>query len=207
MEQQPTGFAEELDQLQQEAVVHISPLPAQQPRLASSQSITGPITGKRPCFRALSVMGMDESRPQYTQPLADHHQQSQILDTPQVSFQKHLKLPVHICCNYLFLYSQKTGTAPVLTMMRKIVMQKSPPLQDGGYHHKQLLWLCHHQDQAQHLPQWITLFRVIQTKWHHKEIMGITKTIQPCQFNILIIISFQMEVIGTSMTYRTKRST
>ena len=42
MEQQPTGFAEGLDQLQQEAVVHISPLPAQQPRPASSQSITGP---------------------------------------------------------------------------------------------------------------------------------------------------------------------
>ena len=29
MEQQPTGFAEGLDQLQQEAVVHISLLPAQ----------------------------------------------------------------------------------------------------------------------------------------------------------------------------------
>ena len=32
MEQQPTGFAEGLDKLQQEAAVHISPLPAQQPR-------------------------------------------------------------------------------------------------------------------------------------------------------------------------------
>ena len=27
------------------------------------------------------------------------------------------------------------GTAPALTTMRKIVMQKSPPLQDGGCHH------------------------------------------------------------------------
>ena len=61
MEKQPRGFAEGLDQLQQEAVVHISPLPAQQPKPASSQSITGPITGERPCSRALSVMGMDES--------------------------------------------------------------------------------------------------------------------------------------------------
>ena len=60
MDQQPTGFAEGLDKLQQEAVVHVSPLPAQPPRPASSQSITGPITGKRPHSRALSVMGMDE---------------------------------------------------------------------------------------------------------------------------------------------------
>ena len=76
MEQQPTGFVEGLDQLRQEAAVHISPLPAQQPRPHSSQSITGPITGERPCSRALSVMGADESRPQSTPPLADHHQQS-----------------------------------------------------------------------------------------------------------------------------------
>ena len=61
MEQQPTGFAEGLDKLQQEAVVHISPLPAQQPRSTSFQSIMGPITGDRPHSRALSVMGTDES--------------------------------------------------------------------------------------------------------------------------------------------------
>ena len=88
MKQQPTGFAEGLDKLQQEAVVHISLLPAQQPRPASSQAITGPITGERPHSRALSVMGMDEDQPQSTPPLADHHQQSRILDTPQVPFQK-----------------------------------------------------------------------------------------------------------------------
>ena len=34
-----------------------------------------------------------------------------------------------------------------------------------------------------------------------------TKTIQPCPFNTLIIISFQMEAIDTSMTYGTKHST
>ena len=60
MDQQPTGFAEGLDKLQQEAVVHVSSLPAQPPRSASSQSITGPITGERPCSRALSLMGVDE---------------------------------------------------------------------------------------------------------------------------------------------------
>ena len=60
MDQQPTGFAEGLDKLQQEAVVHVSPLPAQPPRPASSQSITGPITGERTCSRALSLMGVDE---------------------------------------------------------------------------------------------------------------------------------------------------
>ena len=61
MQQQPTGFAEGLDQLQQEAVVHVSPLPAQPPRPSSSQSITGPITGKRPCSGALSVTDVDEN--------------------------------------------------------------------------------------------------------------------------------------------------
>ena len=75
MDQQPTGFAEGLDQLQQEAVVHVSPLPAQPPRPTSSQSITGPITGERPCSSAISVAGMDESQPQSTPPLADHHKQ------------------------------------------------------------------------------------------------------------------------------------
>ena len=60
-EQQPTGFTEGLDKLQHEIVVHISPLPAQQPRPEPSQSITGPITGERPCSRASSVMGTDES--------------------------------------------------------------------------------------------------------------------------------------------------
>ena len=60
IDQQPTGFAEGLDQLQQEAVVCLSPLPAQPPRPTSSHSITGPITGERPHSRALSVAGADE---------------------------------------------------------------------------------------------------------------------------------------------------
>ena len=76
MDQQPTGFAEGLDQLQQEVVVHVSPLPAQPPRPTSSQSITSPITGERPCSRALSVAGMDEGRPQSTPPQADLYSQS-----------------------------------------------------------------------------------------------------------------------------------
>ena len=61
MDQQPTGFVEMLDQLQQEAVVHVSPLPAQPPRPTSSQSIIGPITGERSHSRALFVAGTDES--------------------------------------------------------------------------------------------------------------------------------------------------
>ena len=76
MDQQPTGFAEGLDQLQQEAVVHVSPLPAQPPRPTSSQSITGPTSGERPCSRALSVAGTDESQPQSTLSLVDCHKQS-----------------------------------------------------------------------------------------------------------------------------------
>ena len=206
MKKQPTGFAEGLDKLQQEAVVHISPLPAQQPRPDSSQSITGPITGERPCSRALFVMGADKSQPQSTPPLADHHQQSQILDTPQVPFQRQSQNSKLHLLQLLLLCSQKTGIAPALTMMRKIVMQKSPPLQHGRCHYKQLLWLCHQQDQSQHLPQQIALPRVIQTKWDHKETIGITKTIQPCQFNTLTTTSFQMEAIDASMTYRTNIS-
>ena len=52
-------------------------------------------------------------------------------------------------------------------------MQKSAQLQDGEHHHKRLLWLCHQKDQSQHLPRQITLPRVIQTKWQHKETMSI----------------------------------
>ena len=78
MDQQSTGFAEGLDQLQQEAVVHVSPLPAQPPRPTSFQSITGPITGERPHSRALFVVGADEGQPQSTPALADCHKQSQI---------------------------------------------------------------------------------------------------------------------------------
>ena len=61
MEKQPTGFAEGLDKLQQEAVVHISPQPTQQSRPNSFHLITGPIAGERPHSMALSVMGTDES--------------------------------------------------------------------------------------------------------------------------------------------------
>ena len=60
MDQQPTSFPEGLDQLQQEAVVCLSPLQAQPPRPTSSQSITGPITGERPHSRELSLAGVDE---------------------------------------------------------------------------------------------------------------------------------------------------
>ena len=117
------------------------------------------------------------------------------------------KLQSYICHNYLVLCSQKTGTAPALIMMRKVVMQRSPLLHSSRCHHKQLLWLCHQQDKSQHLPQWIALPRVIHTKQHHKETMGITKTIQPCQFNILTTTSFQMEVIDASTTHGTKHFT
>ena len=108
MDQQPTGFAEGLDKLQQEAVVHVSPLPAQPPKPASSQSITGPITGERPHSRALVVVITDRRPPQSTPLLVGRH---------------YLKILGRICLNYLLLYLQKTGTAPALTMMGKIVMQ------------------------------------------------------------------------------------
>ena len=78
MEQQPTGFAEGLNKLQQEAAAHISPLPVQRSRPDSSQSITGPITGERPCSRASSVMGADESRPLSTPPQNSESHLSQL---------------------------------------------------------------------------------------------------------------------------------
>ena len=61
MDQQPTGFAEGLDQLQQEAVVHVSSLPAQPTKPTSSQSIRDSIAGERPRSRALPVVSVDES--------------------------------------------------------------------------------------------------------------------------------------------------
>ena len=75
MDQQPTGFAEGLDQPQQEVAIHVSPLPAQPLRPTSSQSITGPITRERPCSKALSVAGTDDGQHQSTLPLVDHHKQ------------------------------------------------------------------------------------------------------------------------------------
>ena len=60
MDQQPTIFVEGLDKLQQEAVVCVSPLPAQPPRPATSQSATGPITRERLPSRAFPAVGMDE---------------------------------------------------------------------------------------------------------------------------------------------------
>ena len=60
MDQQPTIFAEGLDKLQCEAVVCVSPLPAQPLRPATSQSATGPITGERPPSMAFLAVGMDE---------------------------------------------------------------------------------------------------------------------------------------------------
>ena len=57
MDQQPTGFAEGLNKLQQEAAVHISPLPAQPHRPASSQSITGHITEKKTTLQGIICNG------------------------------------------------------------------------------------------------------------------------------------------------------
>ena len=151
MDQQPTGFAEGLDKLQQEAVVHISPLPAQPLRSTSSHSTTGPINGERPLrstsshsttgpingerppSRALSAAGMDEGRPQSTPPLADHHHQSRI-STNIVSINQSRyttgTIPKSITKLQLtfvsiICYLQKTDTALALTMTRKVVMWKS----------------------------------------------------------------------------------
>ena len=54
MAHHPTSAIEGLDQLQQ-AVVWVSPLPAQ-PQRPTSQSFTGPTAGERPPSRALSVV-------------------------------------------------------------------------------------------------------------------------------------------------------
>ena len=67
----PTSAIEGLDQLQQQAVVWVSPLPAQPPRPTSFQSFTGPKAGERPPSRALSVVDGAGSRPESTPPQLD----------------------------------------------------------------------------------------------------------------------------------------
>ena len=52
-----TSAMDGIQQLQQEAVVHILPLSLHHTRPTSSQSITGPFAGERPPSRALPVPG------------------------------------------------------------------------------------------------------------------------------------------------------
>ena len=76
MAKQSTSATEEVQQLQQEAVVQLSPLSLHHTRPMSSQSTTGPLAGERPPSRALPVPGAAESRTQSTPPqLGPIHQQ------------------------------------------------------------------------------------------------------------------------------------
>ena len=60
MPQQSTSAMDGLQQLQQQAVVQHSPLSPHHTKPTSSQSITGPLAGERPPFRALPVVGEAE---------------------------------------------------------------------------------------------------------------------------------------------------
>ena len=97
MAKQSTSATEEV-QLQQQAVVQLSPLSPHRTRPTSSQSTIGPLAGERPPSRALPVAGAVESRSQSTPPqLGPVHQQQAPaqavppsparLGTPQVPFQ------------------------------------------------------------------------------------------------------------------------
>ena len=68
MTQQSTSATEEAQQLQQQAVVQLSPLSPHHTRPPSARSTTGPIAGERPPSRTLPVAGTAESRPQSTLP-------------------------------------------------------------------------------------------------------------------------------------------
>ena len=60
MAQQSTSAMDGIQQLQQQAVVQLSPLSLHHTRPTSSQSITGPLAGERPPSRALPVAGAVE---------------------------------------------------------------------------------------------------------------------------------------------------
>ena len=60
MAQQFTSAINGVQQLQQQAVVQLSPLSPHHTRPTSSQSITGPLAGERPPWRALPVAGAVE---------------------------------------------------------------------------------------------------------------------------------------------------
>ena len=78
MAQQSTSATNGVQQLQQQAVVQLSPLTQHHNRPTSSQSITGPLAGERPPSRALPVTDAAEDRPQSTPPLLSlrHSQQA-----------------------------------------------------------------------------------------------------------------------------------
>ena len=66
--QQSTSGPQETGQVQQEAVIQISPLPHQLTRPTSSQSIAGTLAGERPFSRETSVMGKAGGQPQSPPP-------------------------------------------------------------------------------------------------------------------------------------------
>ena len=61
MAQQSTSINGEAQQLEQQPVVKIFPLPPQLSRPNFSQSITGPLAGERPPSRTTSVVDQVES--------------------------------------------------------------------------------------------------------------------------------------------------
>ena len=98
MAQQSTSATEGVQQLQQQAVVQLSPLSPHHTRPTSSQSTTGPLAGERPPSKALPVAGIAEDQLQSTPPqLGPMHQQQVPTHTvppsparvsiPQVPFQ------------------------------------------------------------------------------------------------------------------------
>ena len=154
-----------MDKLQEEADVHISPLPAQQPTPNSSQSITGPITGERPHSRASSVMGTDESQPQST-PSQDFESHSSQLSGPLFTEDRYSTSTVNdeeSCdAEITTITQQRTPSQATTRVMWPTRPVSTPSMED-----------CSTQgDPYQTTPQ------------GNK---GITKTIQLCQFNILTI--------------------
>ena len=68
MAQLSTSATDGVQELQQQAVVQLSPLSPWHTRPTSSQSTAGPLAGERPPFRAVPVAGIAGDQPQSTPP-------------------------------------------------------------------------------------------------------------------------------------------
>ena len=175
MAQQSTSATEGVQQLQQQAVVQLSPLSPHRTRPTSSQSTTGPLDGERPPSSALPVAGIAEDQPQSTPPRLGPMHQKQVpthavppsparVGTPQVPFQtlsqnsgSHLsQLSAPLFTEDRYSTSTDDDQEDFDSEVSKITRQRTPP--------QATTIVMLPRDQSQHLPQWITQPWVIQTK-------------------------------------------
>ena len=105
------------------------------------------------------------------------------------------------------LSSWKTGATPARRMKQQLVMRKLLSSITEGHHHDQQHFHSHQNDPCQHLRQQTTQHRVIPTKLHHRNPQRTNNRIMKLSTLIQTITSYQMAVIGASMTSQTRFST